>query len=137
MPDNYAEFQSIPIDFDVFKTLTARLESPADSYNRVLRRLLQLPTAGPEPTPMSTSGHSWHVGGVTFPAGPSFARSTKGGPTWLASKTVPWFTRERGTTHPRPRQSRSRATRLTAGTSGSANSQGEPAGLLWRVSALK
>jgi len=83
MPDNYAEFQSIPIDFDVFKTLTARLESPADSYNRVLRRLLQLPTAGPEPTPMSTSGHSWHVGGVTFPAGTEFRAKYKGR-TYLA-----------------------------------------------------
>ena len=35
----------IEIDFDVFKELTARRESEADSYNSVLRRLLKLPTA--------------------------------------------------------------------------------------------
>jgi hypothetical protein len=83
MPNNYAEFQSIPIDFDVFKALTARLESPADSYNGVLRRLLQLPTAGAEPTPMPTGDQSWHVGGVTFPSGTEFRAKYKGR-TYLA-----------------------------------------------------
>lgn len=32
----------IEIDFEVFKELTARLESEADSYNEVIRRLLNL-----------------------------------------------------------------------------------------------
>ena len=36
------EFHSIAIDFEVFKGLTARLESPTDTYNDVLRRLLGL-----------------------------------------------------------------------------------------------
>lgn len=35
----------IEIDFDVFKELTARRESEADSYNSVIRRLLKLPVA--------------------------------------------------------------------------------------------
>ena len=79
MPDNYVEFRSIPIDFDVFKALTARLESPADSYNGVLRRLLELPTPSAEPPPTSSvAGSSWHVGGVTFPHGTDFRAKYKG-----------------------------------------------------------
>lgn len=35
----------IEIDFDVFKELTARRRSEADSYNSVIRRLLNLPAA--------------------------------------------------------------------------------------------
>lgn len=35
----------IEIDFEVFKGLTARLESEADSYNEVIRRLLGLPAS--------------------------------------------------------------------------------------------
>ena len=33
----------IEIDFEVFKALTSHLESEADSYNEVIRRLLKLP----------------------------------------------------------------------------------------------
>jgi hypothetical protein len=39
----------IEIDFEVFKALTAKRESEADSYNNVIRRLLQLPIANTSP----------------------------------------------------------------------------------------
>ena len=38
----------INIDFEVFKALTALRESESDSYNAVLRRLLELPSLGGE-----------------------------------------------------------------------------------------
>lgn len=39
----------IEIDFEVFKALTIRRESEADTYNDVIRRLLSLPADGPRP----------------------------------------------------------------------------------------
>jgi hypothetical protein len=45
----------IQIDFDVFKELTARRESEADSYNAVIRRLLKLPNRN---TPMLSTANS-------------------------------------------------------------------------------
>lgn len=39
----------IEIDFEVFKSLTARLESELDSYNEVIRRLLGLPATEVSP----------------------------------------------------------------------------------------
>ena len=38
-------YTQIPIDFDVFKSLTQRLESPEEDYNEVIRRLLNLPAS--------------------------------------------------------------------------------------------
>jgi len=38
----------VEIDFDVFKALTALRQREADSYNDVLRRLLDLPVADPQ-----------------------------------------------------------------------------------------
>jgi hypothetical protein len=35
----------IPIDFEVWKALTARLEDATDTYNEVIRRLLNLPAS--------------------------------------------------------------------------------------------
>jgi hypothetical protein len=35
----------IEIDFEVFKALTARLESETDTYNEAIRRLLRLPAS--------------------------------------------------------------------------------------------
>ena len=38
-------YTQIPIDFDVFKGLTHRLESEKEDYNEVIRRLLGLPAS--------------------------------------------------------------------------------------------
>lgn len=53
----------IEIDFDVFKALTALRENEADTYNHVLRRLLNLPASDPTgpglaPILAAMSGHS-------------------------------------------------------------------------------
>jgi hypothetical protein len=72
------EFRSIPIDFDVFKALTASLETPVDSYNDVLRRLLKLGAKSPAPSPSPTSGRAWFIDGVTFPEGTEFRAKYKG-----------------------------------------------------------
>lgn len=44
----------IEIDFEVFKALTALRKSEADSYNGVIRELLNLPSTGHEPEPVCT-----------------------------------------------------------------------------------
>jgi len=76
---NFSDFQSISIDFDVFKALTARLTSPGDSYNAVLRRLLQLPSEDASPAASTPpGGASWAVGGATFPHGTEFRAKYKG-----------------------------------------------------------
>ena len=76
---NFAEFHTISIDFDVFKALTAQLESPNDSYNEVLRRLLDLPqsSAVAKRVPV-TDARSWVVGGATFPQGTEFRARYRG-----------------------------------------------------------
>lgn len=61
------EFESIPIDFEVFKALTALLNSPADSYNDVLRRLLTLRSKF-DASALSV-GRPWTLDGVTLPHG--------------------------------------------------------------------
>lgn len=70
------EFQSIPIDFEVFKALTARLTSPDDSYNNVLRRELKLGEAVTSRT-MGAAGKQWDVDGVSFPPGTEFRATHK------------------------------------------------------------
>ncbi len=73
------EFRSIPIDFDVFKALTACLDSPTDSYNDVLRRLLELPPAVRNGSSVSSDhGPAWKVDGVVFPHGTEFRKRFKG-----------------------------------------------------------
>jgi len=76
---NFTDFQTISIDFEVFKALTARLESPSDTYNEVLRRLLDLP---PKPaanaSKLVNDSKAWVVGGATFPHGTEFRAKYKG-----------------------------------------------------------
>jgi len=74
------EFQSIPIDFEVFKALTAKLESPQDSYNNVLRRLLKLGDPKLSDASPAANAKPWVVEGVTFPAGTEFRARYKGRP---------------------------------------------------------
>lgn len=76
-PANW-EFQSIPIDFEVFKALTSQLESPQDSYNDVLRRLLRLGDASPTRSPTALASKSWIVDGAVFPVGTEFRARYKG-----------------------------------------------------------
>jgi hypothetical protein len=71
--------QSIDIDFDVYKALTVRRSSESDTYNDVLRGLLNLPplekrTRSAEPT----EGMAWVSKGVVFPDGTEFRATYKG-----------------------------------------------------------
>jgi hypothetical protein len=76
---NFAEFHTVSIDFEVFKALTARLESPNDSYNEVLRRLLQLPPVPSADKAVAlTDARSWVVGGASFPQGTEFRARYRG-----------------------------------------------------------
>lgn len=83
----------IDIDFEVFKQLTARLESEADSYNEVIRRLLNLPATevnllpGEFDTPGLPAATQGGLGGpqqgvwysnVFFPNGTMFRATYKG-----------------------------------------------------------
>jgi hypothetical protein len=72
------EFNSIPIDFEVFKALTARLESATDSYNGVLRRVLGLRVAPVSSGAQPTTGRLWIVDGVSFTHGTEFRAKYKG-----------------------------------------------------------
>lgn len=66
-PSGGWEYQSIPIDFDVWKALNNLLESPQDTHNDALRRLLNL-----QGQRARASGQPWIVEGVTFPHGTEF-----------------------------------------------------------------
>jgi hypothetical protein len=84
--------QQIVIDFDVWKALTARLDSEHDTYNEVIRRLLQLPAteAGAQPGEIDWPGQPdalplpsgplkgvW-FSSVFFPEGTAFRATYKG-----------------------------------------------------------
>jgi len=85
--------QSIDIDFEVYKALTARRTGEADSHNDVLRRLLGLgqgsavirrhfdfahgraPVLAPSPASASApqnGQNDWYYKGIRFPAGTDF-----------------------------------------------------------------
>ena len=71
--------QSIDIDFDVYKALTARRTSEADTYNDVLRTLLKLPPLEKSPrVAKPTEGMAWVSKGVIFPDGSEFRATYKG-----------------------------------------------------------
>lgn len=71
----------IDIDFEVFKALTALRESEADSYNGVIRRLLDLEV--PSEFRKLIGEKSLWLGDVEFPHGTKF-RATYKGKTYLA-----------------------------------------------------
>jgi hypothetical protein len=83
----------IEIDFEVFKALTARLESEADSYNEVIRRALNLPAAD----------SSLRPGEVDFPGLPAQIDGSNalaqlvGGGVWLSNVFFPNGTAFRAT----------------------------------------
>lgn len=75
--------QSVEIDFEVFKALTALRTSEQDSYNDVLRSLLKLAskkfTQSPEQMSRASQAEKiWQTGGVNFPAGTEFRARYKG-----------------------------------------------------------
>ncbi len=75
--------QTIEIDFDVFKALTALRASERDTYNDVLRDILKLPKHKPPLSPqeldrMIAKGNVWQTGGVNFPQGTEFRAIYKG-----------------------------------------------------------
>ena len=72
------EYQSIPIDFEVFKKLTAELESPEDTFNEVLRRKYGLAARRERRFATNVGTRPWVVDGVTFPHGTEFRRKFKG-----------------------------------------------------------
>jgi hypothetical protein len=72
------EFQTIPVDFEVWKALTTRLESPQDTYNAVLRRTLGLTVGRAAPESPASGAKAWVVDGVTFPHGTEFRARYKG-----------------------------------------------------------
>lgn len=72
----------IDIDFDVYKQLTMKREAESDSYNDVLRRMLNLEAKKTAPLNGTTlsprSGSAWVSKGVTFPDGTEFRATYKG-----------------------------------------------------------
>ena len=78
-----AIIQSVEIDFEVFKALTALRTSEQDSYNDVLRSLLKLASKKftQSPEQMSRAAQAEKIGqtgGVNFPPGTEFRARYKG-----------------------------------------------------------
>jgi len=65
---------AIEVGFETWKALTARLESEKDTYEEVIRRLIQLPARITPPTTTAQNGTSvgWTTKGVDFPYGTEF-----------------------------------------------------------------
>lgn len=75
--------QSIEIDFEVFKALTALRESEKDTYNDAVRKLLRLPRANGNgsravQSHIQANPNDWIRKGVTFPEGTELRASYKG-----------------------------------------------------------
>jgi len=70
---------TIEIDFEVFKAITARRKSEAVSENDVLRELLSLPPKHTgQPARVANNPRDWITKGVTFPEGTEFRKTYKG-----------------------------------------------------------
>lgn len=70
-------FSTIPIDLEVLRELTARLEGPNDNCNAVLRRMLELESVS-RAEQMDPAGEPWVCDGVIFPPGTDFRASYRG-----------------------------------------------------------
>ncbi|NHZ87171.1 MAG: hypothetical protein GWP19_15075 [Planctomycetia bacterium] len=65
--------KTIEIDFDVYKKLTVLRKTEDETYNDVLRQLLDLPPAKkPKNKNLISSNHAWEIEGVIFPHGTEF-----------------------------------------------------------------
>ena len=73
---------TIEIDFEVFKALTARREAERDTYNDVIRKLLGLSRSSMAESRSTSTGESqpddWCCKGVCFPVGTEFRANYKG-----------------------------------------------------------
>jgi hypothetical protein len=69
---------TVEIDFDVFKELTVRRLAESDSYNDVIRRLLDLKPIAPTGKPKAVNGKAWVAKGVSFPDGTLLRAPYKG-----------------------------------------------------------
>lgn len=80
---------TLEVDFDVYKTVTARRANESVTENDVLRELLGLPpkqqppgvqpaASSPPTAPTGTSPEDWVVKNVRFPLGTDFRASHKG-----------------------------------------------------------
>lgn len=77
--------RTIDVDFDVFKALTARRFSEAETENDVLRALLGLSSrrgTSNSVTADAADADDWIAKGIRFPAGTEFRANYKG-QTWL------------------------------------------------------
>ena len=72
--------QSIEIDFEVFKEITARRKSEEITENDVLRKLLGLKQKPPEKPQVAPNKKSWVIKGIEFPPGTKFRATHKGTP---------------------------------------------------------
>jgi hypothetical protein len=70
--------QTIEIDFEVFKEITARRKSEDTTPNDVLREVFNLEPRRSSTSPKAQSGNPWVVKGVTFPHGTEFRSNYKG-----------------------------------------------------------
>lgn len=71
--------QTIQIDFDVFKAITARRSTEAMTENDVLRELLGLPRTYEDTCSQGLKASpDWVVKGVSFPDGTEFRATHKG-----------------------------------------------------------
>ena len=73
--------KQIEIDFDVYKMLTAMLETEEATYSDVIRRLVRQPV---QATPLVARGKSFIADGVEFPHGTDFRMRHKG--QWFTAK---------------------------------------------------
>ncbi len=71
-------YDTIEIDFDVFKEITRRRASADMTANDVLRELLGLPARTPGTAPVVRDEKPWVTKGVTFPHGTEFRTTYKG-----------------------------------------------------------
>jgi hypothetical protein len=72
------EWQSIEIDFDVYKALTIRRATPSVTYNDVLREVLGIGPATKNGGAPVQNGTPWITKGAVFPPGTEFRATYKG-----------------------------------------------------------
>ena len=70
--------QTIEIDFDVYKEITARRKSEDITENDVLRKLFDLQQKQPDRPHLAINKKSWVIKGVEFPPKTTFRANYKG-----------------------------------------------------------
>lgn len=70
--------EKIEVDFEVWQILTSKRFNEQDSYNDVLRRLLELPPIKKQNQPKIPTGKPWIIKGIEIPEGTEFRTLYKG-----------------------------------------------------------